>query len=138
VANIPPILKHTTLAIYSGGSIKNCGIRERFRRSFDIAVSQLKKYGYITGGGTDFQVTQKGLARKHEAEGMKGRAFKAVKFDAMFMVLIRERSLKSRREIPQDKPETLGVNVLGNQGFPKEAPHSAEPLYAHSRKPKMK
>ena len=136
MASIPPMLRHMTLAIFSGGSLQGT-IRQRFRKAFDIAVSQCQKYGYITGGGVDFKETQKGKARNHGKEGAGG-FFKNRIFDGMFLVLVRERTLKSKKASPEDKPETLDAHILGNQGFPKEAPHSGEPLYAHSKKPVKK
>jgi hypothetical protein len=136
MANIPPILKHMTLAIFRGGSIQ-APIRERFRRSFDIAVSQCQKWGYISGGGMDFQETQSGAARKHGKEGARG-FFKDRLFDGMFLVLIRERTSKNKMPTKEERPDTLDAHILGNQGFPKEAPHAAEPLYTHSKQPAKK
>ena len=125
MANIPPILKHMTLAIFRGGSIQ-APVRERFRRSFDIAVAKCQQWGYVTGGGMDFQETRAGKARNHGKEGARG-FFKDRLFDGMFLVLIRERTTKVKSPSAEDRPDTLDAHILGNQGFPKTATAPGKP-----------
>ena len=136
MANIPPILRHMTLKIFQSKSFNTKVLRGRFKAAFDAAVSNLAKNGYITGGGVDFQETAKGKARHHSHEGMRGFV-KDRTFDGMFLLLIREKTA-GKKPSPDEKPETLTAHVLSQHGFPKEAPHADEPLYAHWKKPAKK
>jgi hypothetical protein len=114
MVSIPSMLKHMTLAVFHSGSI-HAPVRERFKQAFDIAVSQLKKHGYITGGGSSFQLTVKGLKRHHHSEGARG-AVKDRMFDSMYMDVMQQKAQGAEGPTP---PE-LAAHVLGNQDFPKD------------------
>jgi hypothetical protein len=83
MANIPPILKHMTLAIFRSGDIRG-GTMERFKKSFDAAVNRLTTYGYIVGADDNFKET--GKSNKHHKEGMRGFV-KDRTFDGLFLVM---------------------------------------------------
>lgn len=108
MADLPKILKHCTVAIYSGGSIKATDSRDRFQQAFLMARASLTKYGYLSSGSATGSVekihlTAKGVLRESKHSRERGGYGKTMMFDRLYQMI-------EMQTEPPAKPLQKGVN----------------------------
>jgi hypothetical protein len=91
VPNYPLLFKHMVLAIYKGGRVVGTP-KQRMADSIEIALSQLKKYEYITEDSSKSRITltTKGVKKNqtHLKEADKNPKTKL--FDSLYTQLVSE------------------------------------------------
>lgn len=86
--NIPHLVKHCALAIYSSGDISG-GKKEKFQSAWNIARARLTEYGYLskgseTGSPDKINLTSKGHQREAIHASEPGSKTKSMLFDQMY------------------------------------------------------
>jgi hypothetical protein len=121
MANIPSILKHCVLAIYRGKGLRAASSQARFKEAFQIAHSQLARYGYIKGGGEDFELTDKGRLQtmKRHAEGGRGEV-KDREFDRMWVNVMTPKAPPARQPPEPREEEAAKVDTIHIRGRDKK------------------
>jgi hypothetical protein len=87
LANLPKLLKHTTVAVYN--NLKVADPKDRFSQAFTIARAQLMKYGYLSAGSdvgpvSKIHLTAKGVKREAKHGREPGGYAKSTTFDRMY------------------------------------------------------
>lgn len=111
LAQIPPLLKHMTVALYFKKGLGG-GYKAKFQRAFAIARASLVKNGYLYRGAEkdpprSIRLTSKGVAlnRKHAIEGR----WKNQIFNSLYPLI------QPKEEAKKDKPQTASSAVGDNR-----------------------
>lgn len=84
--DIPELVAHVTLAIYAKARIP--GPRaERFAQALEIALSQLRKQGFLQENTDRIVLTSKGRERDREHQNDPGQRAKRLSFNAHYAAL---------------------------------------------------